>query len=110
MVPGSRGGRRRRVRRSCTGMTPEARTSLSMRALRVRERIVRMSAGGGCFIGASLSCADLVVFLYSSVLNVTPETRKSDERDYLFLSKGHDVPALYATLADLQCSAANRLH
>ena len=38
------------------------------RALRVREHIVRMSGGGGCFIGASLSCADLLVYLYSRVL------------------------------------------
>jgi transketolase len=59
-----------------------------------------MSAGGGCFIGASLSCADLIVFLYGSVLNVAPETRTSPDRDYLFLSKGHDVPALYGTLAE----------
>ncbi|HJZ70963.1 MAG TPA: 1-deoxy-D-xylulose-5-phosphate synthase N-terminal domain-containing protein [Vicinamibacterales bacterium] len=66
----------------------------------MRERIIRMSAGGGCFIGASLSCADLVVFLYASVLNVTPETRTSRDRDYVFLSKGHDVPALYGTLAE----------
>jgi transketolase len=58
-----------------------------------------MSAGGGCFIGASLSCADLIVFLYATVLKVTPATRTSADRDYLFLSKGHDVPALYGTLA-----------
>jgi transketolase len=81
-------------------MTPDARVALSARALRVRERIIRMSAGGGCFIGASLSCADLIVFLYASVLNITPGTRTSRERDYLFLSKGHDVPALYGTLAE----------
>jgi transketolase len=59
-----------------------------------------MSVGGGCFIGASLSCADLIVFLYASVLNVAPSTRTSAGRDYLFLSKGHDVPALYGTLAE----------
>jgi transketolase len=81
-------------------MTPDARAALSTRALRVRERVIRMSAGGGCFIGASLSCADLLVFLYASVLNVSPETRTSADRDYLFLSKGHDVPALYGTLAE----------
>jgi transketolase len=81
-------------------MTPIQRAELSARAFRVRERIVRMSAGGGCFIGASLSCADLIVFLYASVLNVTPATRTAAGRDYFFLSKGHDVPALYGTLAD----------
>ena len=41
---------------------------LSGLALRVREHVIRMSAGGGCFIGASLSCADLIVFLYAQVL------------------------------------------
>ncbi len=70
-------------------------------ALRVREHIVRMSTAGGCFIGASLSCADLLVWLYSNVVRVTPATVKDPDRDYLFLSKGHDVPALYGTLAEL---------
>jgi len=32
---------------------------------------------------------------------VTPETVADPGRDYLFLSKGHDVPALYATFAEL---------
>jgi transketolase len=81
-------------------MTSDARATLIARAFRVRERIIRMSTGGGCFIGASLSCADLIVFLYASVLNVAPETRTSLDRDYLFLSKGHDVPALYGTLTE----------
>jgi transketolase len=85
------------------------RTGLSARALRVRERIIHMATGGGCFIGASLSCADLIVFLYASVLAVGPETRTRTERDYLFLSKGHDVPALYATLAEYGFIDASRL-
>jgi transketolase len=70
-------------------------------ALTVREHIIRMATAGGCFIGASLSCADLLVYLYKSVLRVTPQTVKDEGRDYLFLSKGHDVPALYGTLAEL---------
>jgi len=70
-------------------------------AIAVRAHIVRMATRGGCFIGASLSCADLLVHLYSRVLRISPETRDDPERDYLFLSKGHDVPALYATLAEL---------
>jgi transketolase len=74
---------------------------LEARALRVREHVVRMSGGGGCFIGASLSCADLIVYLYSRVLRLTPATRQDPGRDYFFLSKGHDVPALYGTLAEL---------
>ena len=70
-------------------------------ALTVREHIVRLATAGGCFIGASLSCADLLVHLYTRVLRLSPETLKDPGRDYLFLSKGHDVPALYGTLAEL---------
>jgi transketolase len=69
-------------------------------ALRVREHCLRMATEGGCFIGAALSSADLLVHLYSRVLAVAPETRDDPGRDYLLLSKGHDVPALYATLAE----------
>lgn len=78
-------------------------------ALRAREHIIRMSTGGGCFIGASLSCVDLLVFLYSQVLNVSPETIADPDRDYLLLSKGHDVPALYAVLAENGFFPAERL-
>ena len=70
-------------------------------ALRVRERIVRLSAGGGCFLGASLSCADLLVALYTGFLRVSRETLRDPSRDVLLLSKGHDVPALYALFAEL---------
>ncbi len=90
-------------------MSTLERGALEALALRVREHIVRMSAGGGCFIGASLSCADLLVHLYSRVLRVTPGTLDDPDRDYLLLSKGHDVPALYGTLAELGFLPAARL-
>jgi len=69
-------------------------------ALQVREHIIRMSTDGGCFIGAALSCADILVYLYGEVLSISPERVADPGRDYLFLSKGHDVPALYGTLAE----------
>ncbi len=78
-------------------------------ALRVREHIIRMATDGGCFIGASLSCADLLVYLYSEVLNVSPDRVHDPDRDYLLLSKGHDVPALYGTLAELGYFPKDRL-
>jgi len=78
-------------------------------ALRAREHIVRMSGGGGCFIGASLSCVDLLVYLYKRVLHISPDTLQDDERDYLLLSKGHDVPALYSVLVELGFFDAERL-
>jgi transketolase len=78
-------------------------------ALRVREHVIRMATNGGCFIGASLSCADLLAFLYTQVLHVTPDTVKDPDRDVLLLSKGHDVPALYGTLAELGFIPRERL-
>jgi transketolase len=59
-----------------------------------------MATNGGCFLGASLSCADLLVFLYNRILRISPARLSDPDRDYLFLSKGHDVPALYGTLAE----------
>jgi transketolase len=59
-----------------------------------------MAANGGCFLGASLSCADLLVHLYARVLRAGPERTNDRDRDYLLLSKGHDVPALYGTLVE----------
>jgi transketolase len=75
-------------------------SDLEATALRVREHCLRMAQGGGCFIGASLSCADLLVHLSARVLDVRPSALDDPARDYLLLSKGHDVPALYATLAE----------
>jgi len=82
-------------------VTPAELEGLRQLALRVREHILRMTEGGGCFAGASLSCADLLVYLYARFLRVSPERRTAPGRDFLLLSKGHDVPALYATCAEL---------
>lgn len=88
-------------------MTPDRRAELEAEALRVREHIVRLSGRGGCFIGASLSCADLVVYLYREYLRI--DSPDSPERDYLFLSKGHDVPALYGEFVELGLLDEGRL-
>jgi transketolase len=74
--------------------------NLEAQALRVREHVIRMATKGGCFLGASLSCTDLLVYLYDRVLRLTPDRLADPERDYLLLSKGHDVPALYGVLAE----------
>lgn len=90
-------------------MTDMEHLALHERALRVREHIIRMSTDGGCFIGASLSCTDLIVYLYSSVLNIAPDRVDDAQRDYFLLSKGHDVPAVYGTFAELGYIGAERL-
>ena len=78
-------------------------------ALKVREHIIRMATDGGCFIGASLSCTDLLVYLYSNFLNINKDNLKDTSRDYFFLSKGHDVPALYGTFAEIGILEKDRL-
>jgi transketolase len=90
-------------------MTEEKRKKMEATALKVREHIIRLSTDGGCFTGASLSCADLLVYLYSDFLNLHKDNLKDPERDYLFLSKGHDVPALYGTFAELGLLDKERL-
>jgi len=90
-------------------MTLEKQQELQALALRVREHIVRMSTDGGCFTGASLSCTDLLVYLYADLLNVRPDNLDDPTRDYLFLSKGHDVPALYGTFVELGFMPKERL-
>lgn len=91
------------------GDEPNRNDSLSSMALRVRQHIIRMSAGGGCFIGASLSCVEIMVYLYASFLR--RGVHASDpHRDFLFLSKGHDVPALYGTLVEMGLLEASRLN
>jgi transketolase len=82
---------------------------LQAQARRVRGHAIRMATNGGCFLGASLSCADLLVYLYDRVLRVSPERLADPDRDYLLLSKGHDVPALYGTLAERGYFSTTRL-
>jgi transketolase N-terminal domain/subunit/spore coat polysaccharide biosynthesis protein SpsF (cytidylyltransferase family) len=83
--------------------------TLKATALRVREHIIRMAEGGGCFIGASLSCVEMMVYLYARVIRRNRDGSDDPERDYLFLSKGHDVPALYGTFAEMGFLDADRL-
>lgn len=90
-------------------MTNKQSAELQSTALRVREHIIRLSAGGGCFIGASLSCVEIMVYLYTHVIRRNADDPHDLQRDYLFLSKGHDVPALYGTFVEMGWLAAERL-
>jgi len=78
-------------------------------ALKVRSHIVKMATSGGCFIGASLSAVDVLVYLYTEYLNVHRANLNDPDRDYLLLSKGHDVPALYGTFVELGLLEGDRL-
>ena len=49
--------------------------------------------------GGSLSCADMMTFLYFEEMNIDPKNPKKEDRDRFVLSKGHCAPALYSALA-----------
>ncbi len=49
--------------------------------------------------GGSLSCADIMTYLYFEEMNIDPKDPKKEDRDRFVLSKGHCAPALYSALA-----------
>ena len=70
-------------------------------ATRVRLHVADMCAGPlGGHLGGALSCVDILVALYFSVLNVDPRKPDDPDRDRFLLSKGHAAIGLYATLAE----------
>lgn len=73
---------------------------LEIAATKVRMGIIEgvHSAKAG-HPGGSLSCADVLTYLYMHRMNVDPADPKNPNRDRMVLSKGHSAPALYATLA-----------
>jgi transketolase len=90
-------------------MTKKEIEQLEEMALKVREHIIRMSTDGGCFTGGAMSCTELMVYLYAKFLNLNKHNLTDLNRDYLFLSKGHDVPALYGTFAEIGLLERSRL-
>jgi transketolase len=90
-------------------LSPDEKQKLQNCAVEVRKHIIHMTMDGGCFIGASLSCVDILVYLYSRVLSISPGSLADNGRDYFLISKGHAVPALYGTLVEHGFIAADRL-
>ena len=70
-------------------------------AKEVRKNIINSihSAKSG-HPGGSLSCADILTYLYFEKMNINPDDTKNPDRDRLVLSKGHAAPALYSVLAE----------
>ncbi len=77
------------------------KTELKKQALNVRMGIIEgvHSAKSG-HPGGSLSCTDILTYLYFEYMNIDPKNPKADNRDRLVLSKGHAAPALYSVLAN----------
>lgn len=82
-------------------MDTAAKKELEIFACKVRMGIIEgvHSAKSG-HPGGSLSCADILTYLYFKQMNIDPENPKMENRDRFVLSKGHAAPALYATLAN----------
>ncbi|WP_195430068.1 transketolase [Clostridium sp. D46t1_190503_E9] len=67
----------------------------------VRKNIIEMlceSKSG--HPGGSLSCADVLTYLYYEKMNIDVNNPKWEQRDRFVLSKGHAAPALYSVLAE----------
>lgn len=70
-------------------------------AWKIRRHGVEMThLSGGSHIGAILSVADIIAFLYTNVLKYDPKNPKWEERDRFILSKGHAGASIYAALAE----------
>lgn len=69
-------------------------------ARELRARIIETSHKTGTpHLGSCLSCADLLVTLYFSILRIDPAEPEAPDRDRFILSKGHGAPALFQILA-----------
>lgn len=69
-------------------------------AKEVRKDIVLMAnRAKSAHVGGALSCVEIMVALYFSVMNVFPKDPQNPFRDRLVFSKAHDAKVLYAVLA-----------
>ncbi|MBQ4339067.1 MAG: transketolase [Clostridia bacterium] len=81
-------------------MDAVVRKQLKIKACQARMGIIEevFNAKSG-HPGGSLSCVDILTYLYFQHMNVDPKNPKWEDRDRLVLSKGHVAPALYAVMA-----------
>lgn len=75
--------------------------ALTIKSIEYRKKILKYILGAKAgHTGGSLSATDILNVLYNEVLNVSPDTFTSPDRDRYVQSKGHCVEALYVVLAD----------
>ncbi len=80
-------------------LRPET-SELEAIASRIRGKLVEISHKARTpHLGSALSCVDILVAAYWSVLTIDPQNPDDPDRDRLILSKGHAAPALYLALA-----------
>ncbi len=74
---------------------------LQIMACKVRMGIIEgVHAAKAGHPGGSLSCADILTYLYFDKMNIDPKDPKKPDRDRFVLSKGHAAPVLYSVLAN----------
>jgi len=95
-------------------MEQSKRKELQLTAAKARLLGVQMvhDAASG-HPGGSMSCMDVLTYLYFAEMHVDPKNPHDPERDRFVMSKGHCSPAVYPTLAASsrsrisRCSAAS---
>ncbi len=81
-------------------MESSLKKQLEITAQKVRIGIIEgVHAAKSGHPGGSLSCADILTYLYFNHMNIDPKDPKKADRDRFVLSKGHAAPALYSVLA-----------
>jgi transketolase len=82
-------------------MNEQTKKELAKVAHNVRIGILKgVHAAKSGHPGGSLSCADMLTYLYFKQMNIDPKNPQMENRDRFVLSKGHAAPALYAVLAE----------
>jgi len=75
--------------------------ALQRKADQIRHEVIEVAVKNKAgHIAPSLSCVDILVALYYSVMRYHPNNSRWDKRDRLIFSKAHGCYALYAILAD----------
>ena len=82
-------------------MEAAIKKELQITALKARMGIIEgVHAAKSGHPGGSLSCTEILTYLYFKQMNIDPKNPKMENRDRFVLSKGHAAPALYAALAE----------
>lgn len=81
-------------------MNEQRKIELKRYALEAKKQIIigtnRAKSGHP---GGSLSCTEILTYLYFDKMNIDPKDPEKADRDRFVLSKGHAAPALYGVLA-----------
>ncbi|MCL2742528.1 MAG: transketolase [Planctomycetaceae bacterium] len=77
------------------------RFEIQQLAQKIRIHATRMiSAAKSSHLGSNFSMTEIIAVLYGAVMNVSPESVESPDRDRFVLSKGHAAAGYYAVLAE----------